>query len=93
MIYALLDWNLLEKFQISIEQFINKCYQLDVKVIQYRDKDSEIDKIWSNFFDDIKKDANMLTRDLKQVVIELDNNKKLLNLFMKVLSIVALWLI
>jgi len=60
MIYALLDWNLLEKFHISIEQFINKCYQLDVKVIQYRDKDSKIDKIKER----LKKIRTLWTRTL-----------------------------
>ncbi|RUM56911.1 MAG: thiamine phosphate synthase [Nautilia sp.] len=45
MIYALLDWELIQKFNISIESFINKCYQLDVKIIQYRDKNSDIKNI------------------------------------------------
>jgi len=60
MIYALLDWNLLQKFNISIKQFINKCYQLDVKMIQYRDKDSEIEKIKER----IKKIRELWTRTL-----------------------------
>jgi hypothetical protein len=34
------------------------------------------------FFDEIKSKSNMLKKDLKQVVIELNNDKRLLNLFM-----------
>jgi len=45
MIYALLDFDLLQKYKISIKDFINKCYQLDVKIIQYRDKNSSFDDI------------------------------------------------
>jgi thiamine-phosphate pyrophosphorylase len=45
MIYALLDFELIQKFNISIEEFIKKCYELDVKIIQYRDKNSDLKKI------------------------------------------------
>ena len=45
MIYALLDFNLLQNYNISIKQFIDKCYELDVKIIQYRDKFSNLDDI------------------------------------------------
>jgi len=45
MIYALLDFDLLQKYNISIKDFIDKCYQLDVKIIQYRDKNSSFDDI------------------------------------------------
>jgi thiamine-phosphate pyrophosphorylase len=45
MIYALLDFDLIQKYNITIESFINKCYELDVKIIQYRDKESEIKDI------------------------------------------------
>jgi thiamine-phosphate pyrophosphorylase len=60
MIYALLDWDLLQKFNISIEQFINKCYQLDVKIIQYRDKHSKI----KNIKERIKQIRTLWTRTL-----------------------------
>ena len=40
-------------------------------------------QVFKDFFDEIKQNQNLLKRDLKQVVIELSNNKKLLNLFMK----------
>jgi len=45
MIYALLDFDLLQKYNISIQKFINKCKELDVEVIQYRDKNSDIEDI------------------------------------------------
>jgi len=45
MIYGLLDWDLIQKYQISIEKFITKCYELDVKIIQYRDKNSDLEQI------------------------------------------------
>ncbi len=45
MIYALLDFDLIQKYNITIESFINKCYELDVKIIQYRDKNSDIKDI------------------------------------------------
>ena len=45
MIYALLDYDLLQKYNISIPKFIDKCYELDVKIIQYRDKNSKLEDI------------------------------------------------
>lgn len=39
-------------------------------------------KVFDQFFDEIKNNANMLKKDLKLITIELQNNKKLLNLFM-----------
>ena len=39
-------------------------------------------KVFIEFFNEIENRANMLKRDLKQIVIELKNDKKLLNLFM-----------
>jgi len=40
-------------------------------------------QIFKDFFNEILQNANLLKRDLKQVVIELQNNKKLLELFIK----------
>ena len=45
MIYALLDFDLLQKYNISIEKFIKKAKELDVKIIQYRDKNSSIEDV------------------------------------------------
>ncbi|MEA3384603.1 MAG: hypothetical protein U9Q20_08050 [Campylobacterota bacterium] len=39
-------------------------------------------KVFDQFFEEIKENTNMLKRDLKQIVINLENNTKLLNLFM-----------
>jgi len=45
MIYALLDFDLVKKYNVSIEDFINKAKELDAKIIQYRDKNSNIKDI------------------------------------------------
>jgi len=39
-------------------------------------------KVFVDFFENIIKDSNQMSRNLKQVVIELKENKRLLNLFM-----------
>ena len=57
---------------------------LEVKIDGFfKQIESNPPQVFKDFFDEIKKNANILKRDLKQVVIELGNNKKLLNLFMK----------
>jgi thiamine-phosphate pyrophosphorylase len=43
MIYALLDIDMLEKYSVSIEEFVAKCKELNVEMIQYRDKNSPIE--------------------------------------------------
>ena len=45
MIYALLDFDLLQKHNISIPQFISKAKKVDAKILQYRDKNSNINDI------------------------------------------------
>jgi len=45
MIYALLDFDLLQKYNISIEEFINKSKELNAPILQYRDKNSNIQDI------------------------------------------------
>ena len=40
-------------------------------------------QVFKDFFDEIKTNAGMLKRNLNHIVIELNDNKKLLNLFMK----------
>jgi thiamine-phosphate pyrophosphorylase len=42
-LYALFDFELNQKYNKSIEEFIEVCNRLDVKIIQYRDKVSDID--------------------------------------------------
>lgn len=39
-------------------------------------------KVFDDFFDEVRANANLLKRNLKQVVIELQNNKKLLHFLM-----------
>ena len=41
-IYALCDFELLKSRNISLEQFLQICKNLDVKIIQYRDKINEV---------------------------------------------------
>jgi len=58
--------------------------QLDLKIDAFYKKiEAKPPQVFKDFFDDILNNANLLKRDLKQVVIELGNNKKLLNLFMQ----------
>ena len=57
-IYALLDWDLLQKYNISIKEFCKTSKGLKAKLLQYRDKNSsfneklirlkEIKKYWKN---------------------------------------------
>jgi len=49
----------------------------------YKNIEPNPPQVFKDFFDEIKRNQNLLKRDLKQVVIELKDNKKLLNLFMK----------
>ncbi len=49
----------------------------------YKQIEKNPPKVFIDFFDEIKKSANLLKRDLKQVVITIENNPKLLTLFMK----------
>ena len=42
-LYALFDFELNQKYQKSIEEFVKVCKKLDAKIIQYRDKVSDID--------------------------------------------------
>ncbi|MDQ7066849.1 MAG: hypothetical protein Q9M40_01960 [Sulfurimonas sp.] len=59
-----------------------KALELKIEAF-YKQIEKNPPQVFKDFFDEIKKNQNLLKRDLKQVVIELNNNKKLLNLFMK----------
>lgn len=37
-LYGLLDWELLEKYQLELEQFLKGAKGLKIKILQYRDK-------------------------------------------------------
>lgn len=43
-IYALCDKDLLEKYGVSLERFVEVCKECDVKIIQYRDKNSSFEE-------------------------------------------------
>lgn len=49
----------------------------------YKQIEANPPQVFKDFFDEIMTNADMLKKDSKHVVIELNNNKKLLNLFMK----------
>lgn len=49
----------------------------------YKQIEKNPPKVFKDFFDEIKRNSDLLKRDLKQVVIELPDNKKLLNIFMQ----------
>jgi len=57
-----------------------KALELKIEYF-YKNIEAHPPKVFKNFFDEIRQNKNALKRDLKQVVIELDNNKKLLQLF------------
>ena len=58
-----------------------KALELKIEAF-YKIFDTKPPEIFDKFFDDIKSKSNMLKKDLKQVVIELKNDMRLLNLFM-----------
>ena len=60
-----------------------KSYNQLVKKVEsfYKIFDTKLPKVFDDYFNEIKENANMLKRDLKLITIELKNNKKLLNLF------------
>jgi len=45
MIYALLDFDLLQKHNITIQQFISKASKVNATILQYRDKKSDLNDI------------------------------------------------
>ena len=58
-----------------------KALELKIEAF-YKIFDTKPPEIFDIYFDEIKSKSNMLKKDLKQVVIELNNDKRLLNLFM-----------
>jgi thiamine-phosphate pyrophosphorylase len=53
-IYALLDWDTLKKYDISIEEFCKTAKGLKAKILQYRDKNSQLEEKKKRLFE-IKK--------------------------------------
>ncbi len=76
-----------DRYILSYAKIFKDCRNkkaLDLKIDGfYKQIEANPPKVFKEYFDAILKNANLLKRDLKQVVIELKNNPKLLQLFMK----------
>jgi len=75
------------RYILSYAKIFRDCKNtkaLEIKIDGfYKQIESNPPQVFKDFFDEIKENQNLLKKDTKQVVIELNNNKKLLNLFMK----------
>jgi len=75
------------RYILSYAKIFRDCKNtkaLEIKIDGfYKQIEPNPPQVFIDFFDEIKENQNLLKKDLKQVVIELNNNKKLLNLFMK----------
>jgi len=75
------------RYILSYAKIFKDCKSrkiLDIKIDNfYKNIEKNPPQVFKDFFEQIKKDSNMLKRDLSQIVIELKDNKKLLNLFLK----------
>ena len=76
-----------DRYILSHSKFFRDCKNkksLELKIDSfYKQVEINPPKVFTEFFEEIKINSNLLKKDLKQVVIELQDNKKLLNLFMK----------
>lgn len=76
-----------DRYILSHSKIFRDCKNkksLELKIDSfYKQIESKPPKVFKDFFEEIKINSNLLKKDLQQVVIELKNNKKLLNLFMK----------
>jgi 3-dehydroquinate dehydratase len=62
--------------------YTQDSYTLDLKMKNfYKIIQSEPPKVFKDLFDEILQNANLLSADYSKVVIDLKNNKKLLQLF------------
>lgn len=75
------------RYILSYNKIFKDCKNskaLELKIDNfYKQINKNPPKVFDNFFDEIKKSSNLLKRNLKQIVIELKNDKKLLELFMR----------
>ncbi|SFV60650.1 hypothetical protein MNB_SV-14-701 [hydrothermal vent metagenome] len=75
-----------EKYMLTHSKFFMDCST--VKDLQqkidnfYKKIEPNPPKVFTQFFNNMIKESNLMNRNLKQVVIELKENKRLLNLFM-----------
>jgi hypothetical protein len=74
------------KYALSYPKIFKECNSfkaLDLKIAAfYKNIEEHPPKVFVDFFEEIRNRANLLSIDRKQVVIELENDKALLNLFM-----------
>ena len=74
------------KYALSYPKIFKECTSfkaLDLKIASfYKNIEEHPPKVFVHFFEEIRNHANLLSVDRKQVVIELENDKALLNLFM-----------
>jgi len=75
-----------DRYILSYSKIFKDCKNkkmLDAKIDKFYSLfDIKLPKVFDDYFNEIKANANSLKRDLKLITIELKNNKKLLNLFM-----------
>ncbi|MEA3228670.1 MAG: hypothetical protein U9P38_06345, partial [Campylobacterota bacterium] len=75
------------RYILSYAKIFKDCKNmklLNLKIDAFYNKiEKNPPQVFKTFFHEIKENSNLLKRDLKQVVIELQDNKKLLTLFMK----------
>ena len=45
MIYGLLDYELIQAYDVDIEDFLSFCKKIDAKIVQYRDKNSSFEEV------------------------------------------------
>jgi len=74
------------RYILSYQKIFKDCNTLKALNLKidgfYKIFDTKAPKIFDEFFEEIRQNANALKRNLKLITIELKNNKKLLNLFM-----------
>ncbi|MCX6074245.1 MAG: hypothetical protein NTY39_08005 [Campylobacterales bacterium] len=74
------------KYALSYPKIFKECTSfkaLDLKITAfYKNIEEHPPKVFVDFFEEIRNRANLLSVDRKQIVIELENDKALLHLFM-----------
>jgi len=75
------------RYMLTHNKLFRECKHLKDLKLKIEGFYSKIEKnppkVFIEFFDEAIANANLMKRNLKQVVIELESNKKLLNLFMR----------
>lgn len=75
-----------DKYILSYSKIFKDCTNYKTLVAKidafYKLFDTELPKVFDEYFNEIKQNANMLKKEPKLITIELQNNKKLLHLFM-----------